>query len=401
MKKIAFVHDVFPGGGAERVTLDIAEHIQKERVDYQCYVFTPQIIEELYSEKVKSLISIIPIRKEPEERSRDIENLIISEGINLVVLVVQPIRNIRNICKRTGCKVVFANHGEPFWQQYSILRKRQKKILNRLFWHLGVKNKYVKRGRARAIAIERTLQHYTDCDIYTVLCKGYKQETCKSFGIRPEDSKIRVIENAERIIKDVTYDKEKIIMFCGRLENTSKRLDRLLRIWGKIQYRLPDYKLQIVGDGDYRKEMERQISKEKLERVDMVGRQSNVEPYYQKASIVCLTSQTEGWPLCMTEAQAHGCIPVAFGCTAGICDILSPSGENGFIVTPFNEDEYAETLVHIATMSKERLEAIRRSAVAKRSEYTPEVIMKKWLNLFDELLDEQEHHRAQPPHHNT
>ena len=89
----------------------------------------------------------------------------------------------------------------------------------------------------------------------------------------------------------------------------------------------------------------------------------------------------------MTEAQAHGCIPVAFGCTAGICDILSPSGVNGFIVTPFDEDEYAETLVHIATLSKEKQEAIRRSAVAKRAEYAPEIIMKKWVDLFDELLE--------------
>ena len=90
----------------------------------------------------------------------------------------------------------------------------------------------------------------------------------------------------------------------------------------------------------------------------------------------------------MTEAQAHGCIPVAFGCTAGVCDILSPSGTNGFIVTPFDEDEYAETLVHIATMSEEEREAIRRSVVAKRTEYAPEIIMKKWVKLFENLLDE-------------
>ena len=386
MKKIAFIHDIFPGGGAERVTLDIAEHLQKERADYQCYVFTPKITEELCTEQVKSLISIIPIRKEPEERSKDIENLIISEEINLIVQVVQPIRDIRNICNRTGCKVIFANHGEPFWQRYAILRKRKKRILNRLFWHLGVKNKYVKRGRARAIAIERTLQHYTDCDIYTVLCEGYKQETCKAFGIRPEDSKIRVIENAERIIKDVTYDKEKIIMFCGRLENTSKRLDRLLRIWGKVQHCLPDYKLLIVGDGEYRKNMELQIAREKLERVDMVGRQANVEPYYRKASIVCLTSQTEGWGLCLTEAQAHGCIPIAFGCTAGVKEILSPSGTNGFIVTPFDEEQYAKTLLDIAAMDKKEQYQIRRNAVNKRSQYSLEIIMKKWEELFEELL---------------
>ena len=176
-------------------------------------------------------------------------------------------------------------------------------------------------------------------------------------------------------------------MFCGRLENTSKRIDRLLRIWGSIQYRLPDYKLMIVGDGNYRKELELQIANEKLERVEMVGKQSNVDSYYRNASIVCLTSQTEGWPLCLTEAQAHGCIPIAFGCTAGVCDILSPSGINGFIVPPFDEEEYADTLVHIAMMSEDDQNIIRRNAMTKRSQYAPEIIMKKWAVLFEKLLN--------------
>lgn len=387
MKKVAFIHDIFPGGGAERVTLDIAEYLQKKQKDYQCYVFTPIIVEELYTEEVKQLVKVIPVRKSEEEKSKDVENLIIAEDINLIVQVVQPLKHIKDICSRTGCKSIFANHGEPFWQRFAILDSRRKRLINRIFWHLGAQKKYVKKGRARAIAKEITLRHYTDCDIYTVLCEGYKQETCDSFGIRPEDSKIRVIENAERIVKDVTYDKEKIIMFCGRLENTSKRLDRLLRIWGKIQHQLPDYKLLIVGDGEYREDMEQQIVKEKLERIDMVGRQSNVDAYYRKASIVCLTSQTEGWGLCLTEAQAHGCIPVAFGCTAGVRDILSPSGTNGFIVTPFDEEQYAKTLLEIATMDKEQQYQIRKNAVSKRAQYTPEIIMAKWEKLFDELLN--------------
>lgn len=387
MKKIAFVHEVFPGGGAERITLDIAEYLYHNRPDYQCYVLTPKIVEELCTERVKKVIRIVPVRKKAEERSEDVERIIISEGINLVVQIAQPVANMQKICERTNCKSIFANHGEPFWQRHAILESRRKKFLNRIFWHLGAKNKYVKNGRARAIAVERTLQHYNNCDAYTVLCEGYKQETCDAFGILPGESKIHAIENSEPIVKNVTYDKEKIILFCGRLENTSKRIDRLLRIWGKIQQRLADYRLQIVGDGDYRKNLEQQIVKEKLERVDMLGRQSDVEPYYRRASIVCLTSQTEGWPLCLTEAQAHGCIPVAFGCTAGIRDVLSPSGTNGFIVTPFDEDEYAETLVRIAAMSDEERNAIRRSAVKKRARYAPEILMKKWEDLFEKLLN--------------
>lgn len=388
MKKIAFIHEKFPIGGAERVTLDIIEYLYKNSSDFQCYVFATEFVEDLCSQEIKSYFEFKTI---PERvgRSEAVEKLIIEEGIDLIIQVVQPLVGIKDIAERTGCKVLFANHGEPFWQRYSIIRKRRKRLLNRLFWHFGVSKKYIEKGRARAIAVERTIEHYNNCDAYTVLCEGYKRDTCSAFGIKPEESKIYVIENSERIVENVAYEKEKIIMYCGRLENVSKRVDRLLRVWGKVQERLPDYKLLIVGDGDYRESMEKQIAKEGLQRVDMIGWQSNVEQFFRKASVVCLTSQTEGWPLCLTEAQAHGCIPVAFGCSDGIKDVLSPSGVNGFIVTPFDEDEYAETLVRIANLKEEERLAIRKSAVAKRAGYAPGIIMKKWKDLFDLLLDKK------------
>ena len=384
MKKIAFVHEKFPIGGAERVTLDICEYLSGHDSGYRCYVFASEFVEEVcprhFLENFE--LRIIP---QKEGRGKAVEDLILKEGIDLIVQVVQPLLGIKEIAERTGCKVVFANHGEPFWQRYSIIRKRRKRLLNRLFWHLGAERKYVKNGRALAIAVERTLEHYDSCDAYTVLCEGYKETTCKAFGIKPEDSKIHVIENSERVVGDVTYEKENIIMYVGRLENVSKRLDRLFRIWGRVQDCMPDYKFVVVGDGKYRDSLEKQIVKEGLQRVEMVGWQSDVEQYFRKASVVCLTSQTEGWPLCLTEAQAHGCIPVAFGCSDGVKDILSPSGVNGFAVTPFDEEEYAATLVGIAKMSDEERMAIRKSAVAKRRMYAPGIILEKWKKLFDSL----------------
>ena len=137
----------------------------------------------------------------------------------------------------------------------------------------------------------------------------------------------------------------------------------------------------------HRKDIEAQVKKEKLQRVELFGAQSNVEQFYRKASIVCLTSQTEGWGLCLTEAQAHGCIPIAFGCSDGVKEILSPSGVNGFIVSPFNEKEYADTLVKITQMSVQEQMVIRHNAVSKRSQFTLETIMPKWVNLFDSLIN--------------
>lgn len=386
MKKIAFIHDRFPIGGAERVTLDICNYLYKNSPDYRCYVFANSFDEESLS---KRLVGKIELRQIPRkaERSKAVEKLIVEEGINLIILVVRPLPDTKGISERTGCKVVFANHGEPFWQRYSIIKEQKRKLFNRLFWHFGIERKYVNGGKAFAMAVEQTREHYNCCDAYTVLCEGYRQAISKELGLNAEDSKIHAIENSERIVDNVTYEKEKIIMYCGRLYNNTKRLDRLMRIWGKVHHQLPDYRLMIVGDGRYARTIRREIAKKKLQRVEMLGWQPNVEQFFRKASIVCLTSQTEGWPLSLTEAQAHGCIPIAFGCSDGVKDILSPLGTNGFIVTPFDEDEYACTLLKIAAMSDEERLAIRKSAVAKRACYSPEIILEKWKRLFDDLLN--------------
>lgn len=387
MKIVAFTHDIFPGGGAERVTIDIAKYLLENYSGYKFYVFTPNLAEDLYTEEIKQYITAVQVSRDHDERNREIEGFIKEYGISLIIQVVKPLKHIKDIRNRTGCKVILANHGEPFWERYTVIRHRQNALFYKPLWKVFWKRYFVDKGHARKAVIKRVKRHYYNCDVYTVLCEDYRNEVCEGFGISPQQSKIVAIENSERIVADVNYDKEKIIMFCGRLENTSKRLDRLLRIWGKVQHKLPDYRLLIVGDGKYRGEMEQQIAREKLERVDMVGRQSNVDQFYRKASIVCLTSQTEGWGLCLTEGQAHGCIPVAFGCTSGVKDIISPSGINGFIVTPFDEDEYADTLLHIASMSEEERSAIRHSAVAKRAKYSPDIIMQKWANLIESMFN--------------
>ena len=384
MTKVAFIHNNFPAGGAERVTIDIADYLH-DVGGYEVYVFATRINEVLISEQMRSSLKLctIPSQAIPSKRSAEIERLIVSEGIDILVQVTKAIHDIEGIRQRTGCKVILACHGEPFWQRHAIMHRRRKK---RLMWWLFNKRRYQDGTLAMKMAKDRSWKEYLTCDAYTVLCEAYKNETAAVFGVDPADSHLYAIENPERKVEDVNYDKENIILFCGRFENWSKRIDRLLRIWGKVQDRLPDWKLVLVGDGPADK-MLRQLAVELgLERISFEGRQSDVASYYRKASIVCLTSETEGWVLTLTEAQAQGCIGVAFGATSGIREILGDDEKCGYVVPPFDEDAYADTLLRIAAMSKEQQNVIRKAAVERRLAYTPEIIARKWQQLFDSLI---------------
>lgn len=389
MTRIAFIHNNFPAGGAERVTIDIAAYLSAFE-GYEVYVYASRISEVLMTEDMRKTFTLrkIPTQAVPSRRAREIERHVVNDGIDVLVQVTKAIPGIEEIKKNTGVKTVVSCHGEPFWQRHAIVYRRQKGLVRKIMWNLYNKKRYEDGTLAMKKAVSRTLREYNNCDAYTVLCKPYKFETAEKLGLDPERSHIYPIENSEYTVDDVNYSKENILLFCGRFENWSKRIDRLLRIWSKVQNKMPDWRLVLVGDGENWEELKQMAADMSLERVSFEGRRTNVADYYRKASVVALTSETEGWGLALTEAQAQGCICIAFGCTSGVREVLSPDRECGFIVPPFDEDAYAETLLSIASMPEDEKLRIRKNAVASRLNYTPEIISEKWRLLFDELCED-------------
>ncbi len=381
--QIAFVHNSFPAGGAERITLDIARYLESFGTTYKVFVYATHI-GELPAEVAGGIrVRQIPSQAIQSKRSKAIEALIVQDKVDILVEVTKSLHDIEGIRARTGVKVVLACHGEVFWQRYAIMHRRQKKTL---LWNLFYKKKYADGALALEKARSRTLYDYQNCDAYTVLCEDYKCQLQRELHLDPGDSHVVVIENPERAVESPVLEKEKMILFCGRFENWSKRVDRLMRIWAKVQDKMPDWTLVLAGDGPDMKMIRRQAEELALERVQFVGKVADTGPYYDRASVVCLTSQTEGWPLALSEGQARGCIGVAFDSTAGIREILSPSGRCGYLVKAFDEDEYAKVLLGIASAPQVDLHKIRIEGIEKRGQYLPQLIANKWKCLFDNLM---------------
>lgn len=387
MTKVAFVHNGFPAGGAERITVDIARYL-KSVGGYQVYVYTTKVDQTLVTKELSDIMTIrlIPSQAIQTRRSAAVEKYIVEDGIDVLVQVTKALKGIEEIRKRTGCRTVVACHGEPFWQRHAITFRRQKGLVRKMMWNLYNRKRYEDGTLAMRKAVERTRREYDVSDAYTVLCEPYKDQIAAELGIDAATSQIYPIENPERLVEDICWEKENVVMFCGRFENWSKRVDRLLRIWSKVQDRLPQWRLVLVGDGADGAMLRQMAQELDLQRVSFEGMQKNIAGYYDRASVVAMTSETEGWPLALSEAQAYGCIGIAFGCTAGVSEILGTDGECGFVVPPFDEDKYAETLVKIASMSEDEKMRIRRNAVERRRRYAPEVIAEKWRQLFDSLV---------------
>ena len=112
-------------------------------------------------------------------------------------------------------------------------------------------------------------------------------------------------------------EKENTVLFVGRIDNRSKKIFTLLDIWENID--IDDWKLVIVGDGPDKKEVEKKANK--IKNIEMVGFKVPDE-YYKKASIFCMTSIFEGFPMSLTEAMQNGCVPIIFGSFPAAYDII-------------------------------------------------------------------------------
>jgi glycosyltransferase involved in cell wall biosynthesis len=168
----------------------------------------------------------------------------------------------------------------------------------------------------------------------------FKNELLNLFGkSNHNDSKILVIPNILgdefSQMENVDFsNKEKLIIYVGRIEDQQKRVDRLVEFWEAFSNKNKEYRLEVLGNGpkfDFYKAL---INSKKLERIDLVG---NVIPkaYYQKATFLVLVSDYEGHALVLTEAQKNGCIPISFRCYSAIDKVIQ-NGLNGIIVEEFS-----------------------------------------------------------------
>jgi len=179
--------------------------------------------------------------------------------------------------------------------------------------------------------------------------------------------------------------KEKLVLFVGRLHRKAKRPDRLLTVWQKIYKSHLDWKLVFVGDGPMREEMENHVRRVGLANVIFVG-QTNPTDFFQKASILCMTSTYEGFPVVCGEALSHGVIPMAFSSFGAVKDLIR-DGWNGVLVKPYSIDEYANKLSLLMSDSDYVMQLRKniRNDYSFKQRFSTSTIVDKWESLFNEL----------------
>ena len=124
-------------------------------------------------------------------------------------------------------------------------------------------------------------------------------------------------------VEDLDIDrKENIIGMIGRINYEQKRFDRLLEFAELLRETMPDYQIEILGDGPKLKEVQRQTAH--LQNIRFIP-WAERKTYWQIISrwkYVLFLSDYEGLPVSLLEATHAGCIGIYpdfhNGSTAGL-----------------------------------------------------------------------------------
>lgn len=280
-----------------------------------------------------------------------------------------------------------AQHNEPFSRRiraiahtllgvyYAALLKGRR--IEHIHVHHGYFAAWVAMAAARLLGITYSmtlhgsdlLLHHAFLDLKLQNCKFCltvsefnRQHISKNYSrICPEKIRVQrmgvdVFTNRDELEKPVIPDPRLVMLAVGRLHKVKDHAF-LLRACSELKLRGVRFLGLIAGEGPERENLENLIRDLDLQRhVTLLGHvpKGKLGTYYSMCDVAVLTSSSEGIPLTLMEAMAHGRTVLAPAIT-GIPELVV-DGVTGFLYRPGSIDDFAA-----------KIEAIHKARPALRT----------------------------------
>ena len=174
--------------------------------------------------------------------------------------------------------------------------------------------------------------------------------------------------------------KENFISFVGRLDK-EKNVIALLEIFKKANVS-KDWKLQIVGDGNEKNNLEKFVEENQLKnRVIFHGTKNSNEilELLRKSKIFGFTSLKEAFGNVLVEAMFCSNAIISYNCNYGPSDIVK--NNSGFLIDVNNKEDFIQKL-EMLTNSDEKLEKMMEKASKEAQNWKQNEILKKWQEII-------------------
>lgn len=179
-----------------------------------------------------------------------------------------------------------------------------------------------------------------------------------------------------------TGERKKEIVWVGRMDS-NKNPGMLLRAFGAIAEKYPDWTLKYIGDGPQMEELKELSQKENCaDRVCFMGRVEDVANAIQPASVFVLTSKQEGMPNALMEAMVSGLAAVSTNCPCGGPAELIENEVNGILIPVDDEKALTETLERLLS-DEEYRNCLGENAKKLIDKVHPDIVNRRWLEYVE------------------
>ncbi|MGD8414840.1 MAG: glycosyltransferase [Candidatus Latescibacterota bacterium] len=314
-------------GGAERVTLHIAEGLVRQGID----------VDLVLAKATGAYLSQVP------------------EGVNLVDLgakrvllsLTKLVKYLRD--RRPAVLLSALAHTNLVALWAKALSGTETRVVVAVHSTLSLSTRYSPRRRDRLVPW-LTHMFYRQASHVVAVSHGSADDLVRLTRIDPK--LVDVIPNP--VITDRLFEKSRqpvdldwfsrderrpILITVGRL-TAAKNYPLLLKAFWKLRESL-DANLIILGDGEERSRLEKIVEDLDLaDHVHMPGYVDNPWAYMSKSDVFVLSSKWEGLPTVLVEALALGLRVVSTDCEFGPRELLR-DGELGFLVPVDDADKLA------------------------------------------------------------
>ena len=360
-RKLTLVIHALNTGGAERVLCEMANHwsrlgdevnlITLDDVDTDAYELDPQVRRVGLGLMGESRSAWQALGNNVR-RIRRLREAIREAGAPWVISFTDKMNVLTLLaCRRGSSKVVIGERNDP---------RRQ--------WM----------GHGWETLRRRT---YPNCQALVVQTSAVMAHARSLVRGRP----VYVVPNAVRPPHDIIPPnrREHRIVAMGRL-TAQKGFDLLLQAFAKVAVTYSDWTLDILGEGDARKQLEALAQTLGIgERVRFRGWTAEPEGILNVAAVFALSSRYEGFPNALLEAMAVGLPCVSFDCDSGPAEIIRDTVD-GLLVPAEDVDALASALERLMGDDDERTRLGRAAALAAHR-FSYDAFFERWEELFRDL----------------
>lgn len=221
------------------------------------------------------------------------------------------------------------------------------------------------------------LKALSKVDVIVALTEGDANEW------RKIHSHIVVIPNIVHINDGpVSTLENKRVIWVGRFDYQKRPLE-MIRIWEKVQPQIPNWQLDMYGEGEQLQELEDKVHSLGMNIV-IHQPTEHIFDCYRESSILVSTSLFEPFGLVISEAMSCSLPIVAYNCPYGPACIVSDS-KNGYLIDSDDVDNYVDKLSVLMKDGNLRIK-MGKDALSSSKRYEFNQIMPLWRALFEQLV---------------